>query len=121
MRKMATEEQLLEQQEAEVEEVSFLEQAIAATRQTPADETQELLKTLAKEAMSGTVKWDRNLTVTINKAIEAVDQLMSKQLSEIMHHEKFQKLEGSWRGLNHLRSEEHTSELQSRGHLVCRL
>jgi len=99
---MATEEQLLDQQEAEVEEVSFLEQAIAATRQTPADETQELLKTLAKEAMSGTVKWDRNLTVTINKAIEAVDQLMSKQLSEIMHHEKFQKLEGSWRGLNHL-------------------
>src|SRR5690625_6462606 len=52
--------------------------------------------------MSDTVKWDRNLTVTINKAIEAVDQLMSKQLSEIMHHEKFQKLEGSWRGLNHL-------------------
>src|SRR5690625_7327540 len=102
MRKMATEEQLLDQQEAEVEEVSFLEQAIAATRQTPADETQEHLKTLAKEAMSGTVKWDRNLSVTINKAIEAVEQLMSKQLSEIMNHEKFQKLEGSWRGRNKL-------------------
>src|SRR5690625_3089394 len=26
-----------------------------------------------------------------------------------------------WSGRNYLRSEEHTSELQSRGHLVCRL
>ncbi len=96
------EEQVVDQAEAEVEEVSFLEQAITATRQTPADETQDLLKTLAQEAMAGTVKWDKNLTVTINKAIAAVDQLMSEQLSEILHHEKFQKLEGSWRGLNHL-------------------
>ncbi|WP_347330429.1 type VI secretion system contractile sheath large subunit [Marinimicrobium locisalis] len=96
------EQQAVDQAESEVEEVSFLEQAITATRQTPADETQDLLKTLAQEAMSGTVKWDKNLTVTINKAIAAVDELMSTQLSEIMHHEKFQKLEGSWRGLNHL-------------------
>src|SRR5690625_6104255 len=27
----------------------------------------------------------------------------------------------AWPGLGYLRSEEHTSELQSRGHLVCRL
>lgn len=102
---MANEEQVDEQkeaQEAEAQEASFLEQAITATRQTPADETQELLKTLTQEAMNGTVKWDKNLTVTINRAIHAVDQLMSKQLAEVMHHEKFQKLEGSWRGLNHL-------------------
>ncbi|MGD8175042.1 type VI secretion system contractile sheath large subunit [Marinimicrobium sp. ARAG 43.8] len=100
---MATnEEQVLDQVEAEAQEISFLEQAISATQQTPADETQDLLKTLTKEAMSGTVKWDKNLTVTINRAITAVDQLMSLQLSEIMHNEKFQKLEGSWRGLNHL-------------------
>lgn len=96
------EEQVMDQAEADVQEVSFLEQAITATRQTPADETQDLLKTLTQEAMNGTVKWDKNLTVTINRAIAAVDQLMSQQLSEIMHHEKFQKLEGSWRGLNHL-------------------
>ena len=96
------EEQVMEQAEADVQEVRFLEQAITATRQTPADETQDLLKTLTQEAMNGTVKWDKNLTVTINRAIAAVDQLMSQQLSEIMHHEKFQKLEGSWRGLNHL-------------------
>src|SRR5439155_25998107 len=32
-----------------------------------------------------------------------------------------QYLAGTWRQGHRLRSEEHTSELQSRGHLVCRL
>lgn len=84
------------------EEVSFLEQAIGATRQTPRDETEELLRTLTSEATKGTVKWDKNLSVTINAAIAAIDEVMSEQLVNVMHNEKFQKLEGSWRGLNHL-------------------
>lgn len=99
-----------ESADAEVqEEVSFLEQAISATKQTSRDETEELLKTLTREAMDGTVAWDKNLTVTINNAINALDQVMSKQLSAIMQHEKFQKLEGSWRGLNHLVTNSETS------------
>ncbi|MFK5914346.1 MAG: type VI secretion system contractile sheath large subunit, partial [Woeseiaceae bacterium] len=96
-------------QEAEATEVSFLEQAIGATKQTSRDETEELLKTLTKEAMSGSLKWDKNLTVTINNAIAAIDKVMSKQLSAIMQHEKLQKLEGSWRGLNHLVMNSETS------------
>ena len=97
-------------QEAEVqEEVSFLEQAISATKQTSRNETEELLKTLTSEAMGGTVKWDKNLTVTINNAIAEIDKVMSTQLSAIMQNAKFQKLEGSWRGLNHLLSNSETS------------
>ncbi|VAW56161.1 Uncharacterized protein ImpC [hydrothermal vent metagenome] len=100
----------VESQIAEAQEpLSFLEQAISATKQTTRDETEDLLKALTKEAMDGTVKWDKNLTVTINNAITAIDQVMSKQLSAIMHNEKFQKLEGSWRGLNHLVSNSETS------------
>ena len=100
---MSDTEKQSEAAEAEAqEEVSFLEQAISATKQTSRDETEELLRTLTKEAMDGTVKWDKNLTVTINNAIAAIDKVMSKQLSAIMQNEKFQKLEGSWRGLNHL-------------------
>ena len=105
---MAKKEQT-QAQEAEVAEVSFLEQAIGATKQTTRDETEELLKTLTKAAMSGSVKWDKNLTVTINNAIAAIDTVMSKQLSEIMQNEKLQKLEGSWRGLNHLIMNSETS------------
>ncbi len=96
-------------QEAKTEEVSFLEQAISATKQTPRDETEDLLRTLTQEAMKGTVTWNKNLTVTINSAIAAIDRALSAQLSAIMKHEKFQKLEGSWRGLHHLVSNTETS------------
>jgi len=103
------EKQQADAQEAKVEEVDFLEQAIVATKQTPRDETEELLKALTTEAMKGTVSWDKNLTVTINTAIAAIDRALSAQLSAIMKNEKFQKLEGSWRGLHHLTSNSETS------------
>lgn len=38
----------------------------------------------------------------INAQIAKIDELVTKQLNEVMHHEDFQKLEGSWRGLNFL-------------------
>jgi len=84
------------------EEMSLLDQAIGATKQTERDRSTELLKTFAEQALEGVVTWDRNLTVTINKAIDQIDTAMSKQLAEIMHAEKLQKLEGTWRGLQHL-------------------
>ena len=106
---MSEKQQADSQLEAEVTEGSFLEQAIGATKQTPRDETEALLKTLTQEALNGTVTWDKNLTVTINSAIDAIDQALSTQLSAIMQHEKLQKLEGSWRGLNHLVMNSETS------------
>ncbi|MFP5348688.1 MAG: type VI secretion system contractile sheath large subunit [Gammaproteobacteria bacterium] len=104
-----TKKQQSETQELKTEEVGFLEQAITATKQTPRDETEELLRALTQEALKGTVTWNKNLTVTINAAIAALDRAMSAQLSAIMHHEKFRKLEGSWRGLHHLVSNTETS------------
>jgi type VI secretion system protein ImpC len=106
---MMSTKQQSDTQEAKEAEVSFLEQAIGATKQTPRDETEELLRTLTQEAMKGTVTWNKNLTVTINSAIAAIDRALSAQLSAIMKHEKFQKLEGSWRGLHHLVSNSETS------------
>ena len=97
-----TKKQQTETQELKTEEAGFLEQAITATKQTPRDETEGLLRALTEEAMKGTVTWNKNLTVTINSAIAALDRAMSAQLAAIMHHEKFRKLEGAWRGLHHL-------------------
>ncbi len=94
--------------DGDVAEVNLLEEALAATKQTPRNEAQDMLKALVKESVKGTVKWDKNLTITINNAIAAIDDAMSKQLSSIMHNEKFKKLEGSWRGLNHLVTNTHT-------------
>jgi len=106
---MSEKQQADEQQTAEATETSVLEQAIGATQQTPRDETEALLKTLTQEALNGTVTWDKNLSHTINAAIGAIDQALSTQLSAIMQHEKLQKLEGSWRGLNHLVMNSETS------------
>jgi type VI secretion system protein ImpC len=101
---MSTEAQTEAEGAAATEEgtLSLLDQAIGATRQTEPDRAKELLKTLTQEALSGTITFDKNLAQTFNKAIAAIDQKISKQLNAVMHHPKFQKLEGTWRGLNYL-------------------
>lgn len=86
----------------EEQNTSLLEQAISATKQTERDQAGTLLKTLMEEAQKGIVSWDKNLMITINKAITSLDQTISKQLASIMHAEEFKNLEGSWRGLHHL-------------------
>jgi len=94
----------------EGESLSFLDQAIAATTQTPADTTKELISTMVGQALDGTLTWDKNLTKTVENAVDAIDQSISKQLSKIMQQDDFKELEGSWRGLQKLVKE---SELGS--------
>ena len=36
------------------------------------------------------------------RRISEIDELLTAQINEILHHPDFQKLEGSWRGLNYL-------------------
>lgn len=88
--------------ESTQEQLSILDQVIGATKQTETSRSAELIKTLTQEALKGTVSWNKNLTVTFNESIAALDAKISKQLAKIMHHEKFQKLEGSWRGVHNL-------------------
>jgi type VI secretion system protein ImpC len=88
---------------------SLLDQVIASTKTAEPDEMQDLLRALTSEALSGTVTFSKNLTQTFNKAIAAIDQKLSQQLTEILHHPDFQKLEGSWRGLHHLVKNSETS------------
>jgi type VI secretion system protein ImpC len=95
--------------EAEEQSLSLLEQAIGATKQTEREDATDLLSNLTEQVLKGTVTWDRNLTQTISSAVDAIDAAISKQLAAVMHHEKFQKLEGSWRGLNHLVMNSQTS------------
>lgn len=98
---MSASEQISTSTEKNVE-FSLLDQAIAATKQTEPERAQNLLKTLITEALKGTVKWDKNLTKTIQASINQIDQALSAQLSHILHHPDLQKLEGSWRGIQYL-------------------
>jgi type VI secretion system protein ImpC len=91
------------------EQVNLLDQVVAATKQTEPDRAQELVKTLVEQALTGTVTFDRNLTRTFDRAIQAIDRKLSEQLNQIMHHEKFTKLEGAWRGLHYLVMNSETS------------
>lgn len=88
---------------------SFLDQVVAATKQTPPDQAQELVKNLVEQALSGTVTFDKNLTRTFERAIQAIDRKLSDQLNAIMHHPRFTQLEGTWRGLNYLIMNSETS------------
>jgi type VI secretion system protein ImpC len=82
--------------------LSLLDQVVGATRQTEKDRAQELIKALAEEALKGTVTFSRNMTQTFNRAVAALDEKISTQLNAVMHHPRFLKLEGSWRGLHYL-------------------
>lgn len=52
----------------------------------------------------------------LNQRIQQIDELIGSQLNAFMHHPDFQKLEGSWRGLNYLVQNTNTS-----AHLKLRL
>ena len=88
---------------------SFLDRVLAATKQTAPDHAQDLVKTLVQQALEGTVTYDRNLSLTFARAIEAIDKKLSTQLNAVMHDPKFTKLEGSWRGLHYLVMNSETS------------
>jgi type VI secretion system protein ImpC len=90
-------------------QVSVLDQIFDATKQTERSRTEDLIKTLTDEALKGTVTFSKNVTMTLNKGIAALDAALSKQLAAILHHPDFQKLEGTWRGLHYLVMNSETS------------
>jgi type VI secretion system protein ImpC len=94
---------------AEAQEVGLLDQVISATKQTERSRAEDLMKTLIDQAMAGVVTFDKNVTKTINATINAIDAKLSEQLVAVMHHPDFQKLEGTWRGLNYLVMNSETS------------
>ncbi|HKW11553.1 MAG TPA: type VI secretion system contractile sheath large subunit [Gemmatimonadaceae bacterium] len=70
----------------------------------------ELVKNFVNEVLKGTVTIGADTEAMINARIAQLDQLVSTQLNEVMHHPDFQKLEGTWRGLKFLLDSSETSE-----------
>ena len=81
---------------------SLLSKALMAVKQTPSPQAKDLLTVFVQKALDGTLKWGKNLPLTMQETIDAIDKKISKQLALIMHAEDFKKLEGIWRGLNYL-------------------
>lgn len=79
-----------------------LTQAIQAMQQTTPERAKELLLGFVTAATENQLAWDKNLSLSVNKAIALIDKNLSTQLVAIMHHPAFRKLEGSWRGMLYL-------------------
>ena len=62
----------------------------------------ELVKELVQQLLDPSTKVKKDTIKTIEARMSYIDELLSKQVDEIMHHPDFQKLEGSWRGLHYL-------------------
>ncbi len=100
------------QQEAQVQEVeqtqepSILDQILTEGRMArdefQKERAKDMIGEFVSQVMAGQLTLSKNMDVAINSRIAEIDRLLTEQMNEIMHHADFQKLEGSWRGLNHL-------------------
>ena len=77
-------------------------QSKVAKSQVEHARAKDLIAELVQEVMSGTVVVSENLSATLDARIAEIDSLISEQLSEVMHHPDFQKLESTWTGLHYL-------------------
>jgi len=71
---------------------------------------QDLVRNLVEQITDPTFIVEKGVGETINARIALIDEMLSRQMDEIMHHPEFQKLEGSWRGLNRLVTNSETGE-----------
>jgi len=93
-------------QTVEQEEGSLLDQILTEGKLARDDFQKERAKDMIGEfvgqVMAGELTVSKNMYVAINSRIAEIDRLLSAQVNEIVHHEDFQKLEGSWRGVHYL-------------------
>lgn len=95
-------------------EPSLLDQILQVSRaKSEEDRTyqSDLIGQFVEDIMNGQMKVSANTEAMINARIAELDELLSDQLNAIMHHEDFQKLEASWRGLNYLVQESETGTM----------
>lgn len=97
------------------QEDNLLERMITETRIGRDDEqrtqSRQQIATLVDQVMQGTVRVSKGLEAAISERITALDELISRQLNAIMHHEDFQRLEASWRGVHYLVRQSETSTM----------
>lgn len=80
----------------------IVEQSKVARSDAEHSRAKDIISELVSEVMQGTVVVSENLGVTLDARLAEIDALISAQLSEILHHEEFQKLESTWTGLHYL-------------------
>src|SRR5688572_20771583 len=102
----------VQQATAETTELGLLDQIVDQGRfgSEPAarERGKGLIKSFVEQVLQGSITIAADTEAMLNARIAQIDQLVSKQLNEVMHHPEFQKLESSWRGLKYLLNQSET-------------
>ncbi|MBT2971043.1 MAG: EvpB family type VI secretion protein [gamma proteobacterium symbiont of Ctena orbiculata] len=69
------------------------------------------VQTLAEQVLKETSVVSDDAVETIEGIIAEIDRKLTEQVNLILHHEDFQKLEGTWRGLHYLVNNTETDEM----------
>lgn len=81
---------------------ALLRKSFRPRTEEAADAVQKAVETLLTHARRNRVVIHADVVQTIDKLVAELDARISDQLTKVMHHPKFLKLEGAWRGLHHL-------------------
>lgn len=86
--------------------LTLLDRIVAEGRMVHDDSQQayarDMLAEFATQILDEGMVVDKDTVAMINDRIDQIDQLISGQLNEILHHPEVKKLEASWRGLHFL-------------------
>lgn len=97
------------------ESSSLLDQIVEKSKVAKSDaersRAKDLITELARQVLEGTVVISDDLNATLDARVADLDQLISEQLSVVMHAPDFQQLEGSWRGLHYLCTQTSTGSM----------
>ncbi|SEH58376.1 type VI secretion system contractile sheath large subunit [Paracoccus alkenifer] len=77
----------------------ILRQTIKPRTDVAAKEVDNAVVALVREALDDQTLVAEDVIDTIDAMLSKLDQKLTEQLNEVIHHEEFQKLESSWRGL----------------------
>ncbi|MET0026315.1 MAG: type VI secretion system contractile sheath large subunit [Candidatus Thiodiazotropha sp.] len=69
------------------------------------------VQTLAEQVLKESSTITDDAVETIEGIIAEIDRKLTEQINLILHHEDFQKLEGTWRGLHYLVNNTETDEM----------
>ncbi|MBA1279939.1 MULTISPECIES: type VI secretion system contractile sheath large subunit [Pseudomonadaceae] len=84
-------------------ELGILDRIIAETKLTPDDEAYDIAKrgvsAFIEELLKPQNEQEPVKKAMVDRMIAEIDAKLSRQMDEILHHQQFQALESSWRGL----------------------
>lgn len=99
---MSTEE-MIAQSSSDFDELSLLDNIVAQTKLTQEDDTYGVVKSgvgaLIEELIKSDNEEEKVNKSIIDKMIAEIDEKISSQMDEILHHDNFQALESKWKGL----------------------